>query len=107
MLFHEKLKQCRNENKLSQETVAENLNVTRQAVSKWERGINEPDIETIVRLCDMYNVPIDQLLREDMSIVKNLAKKERSYKKLIIAVASLSGSLLLVLLAISFQIIKG
>lgn len=103
MLFSEKLKQCRTENNLSQENVAEQLNVTRQAVSKWERGINEPDIETIIRLSDMYKVTIDQLLREDLSVVRKLAAKERSYKKLIIAVAILSGIVLLLLMTLSFH----
>ncbi len=107
MLFYEKLRQCRDESSLSQETVAERLNVTRQAVSKWERGINEPDIETIVRLSDMYSVTIDQLLRSDLSIVRKLAVKERSFKKLITAVAVLSGVLILLFLSISFQVIRG
>ena len=104
MLFYEKLKQCREEIGLSQEDIAERLHITRQAVSKWERGINEPDIETIVRLSDMYNVTIDQLLRGDLSVVRKLAVKERSYKKLLIAVAVLGGVLLLTLLTISFSL---
>ena len=104
MTFNEKLKECREEAGLSQNDIAERLSITRQAISKWERGVNEPDIETIVRLADMYNVTIDQLLREDFSIVKRLAMKERSYKKLLITVAILSGALLLLLSLASFQV---
>jgi transcriptional regulator with XRE-family HTH domain len=104
MQFFEKLKQCREESGLTQEGVAERLNITRQAVSKWERGINEPDIETIVRLSDIYGVTIDQLLREDLSIVRKLAAKERTYKKLIIAVAVLSGIVLLMLLTTTLSV---
>jgi transcriptional regulator with XRE-family HTH domain len=48
MLFYEKLKQCCEQLCLSQEDIAKRLHITRQAVSKWERGINEPDIETIL-----------------------------------------------------------
>jgi transcriptional regulator with XRE-family HTH domain len=104
MLFYEKLKQCREQLCLSQEDVAKRLHITRQAVSKWERGINEPDIETIVRLSDIYGVTIDTLLREDLSVVRKLAVKERSYKKLLITVAVLGGVILLMLLSISLQI---
>jgi len=98
MTFHEKLKECREESGLSQNDIAERLSISRQAVSKWERGVNEPDIETIVRLSDIYNVTIDQLLRTDLSIVKRLAVKERSYKKLLVTVSILASVLLLFLM---------
>jgi len=98
MTFHEKLRECREESGLSQNDIAERLSISRQAVSKWERGINEPDIETIVRLSDIYNVTIDQLLRADLSIVKRLAVKERSYKKLLITAGILAGVLLIYLI---------
>jgi len=98
MTFHEKLRECREESGLSQNDIAERLSISRQAVSKWERGINEPDIETIVRLSDIYNVTIDQLLRADLSIVKRLAVKERSYKKLLVTAGILAGILLIYLI---------
>ena len=98
MTFHEKIKQCREESELSQENVAEQLHVSRQAVSKWERGINQPDIETIVRLSDLFGVTVDQLLRGDMIAVRKLAVKERSFKWLIIGSSVLIGALLLFLL---------
>jgi transcriptional regulator with XRE-family HTH domain len=104
MTFHDKLRQCRKESGLSQEDIAEKLHVSRQAVSKWERGINEPDIETIVRLSDLYGVTIDQLLRADLSVVRKLAVKERSYKRLLVAVAALGAILLVILLTISVRI---
>jgi len=104
MTFNEKIRECREEAGLSQNDIAEKLSITRQAISKWERGINEPDIETIVRLADIYNVTIDQLLRADLSIVKRLAIKERSHKKLIIAAAILGGALLFFLTIAAFAI---
>lgn len=48
---------------LSQEKLAEQLNVSRQAVSKWERGESLPDIGNIMALADLYSVTIDELLR--------------------------------------------
>jgi transcriptional regulator with XRE-family HTH domain len=104
MTFYEKIRQCREQLCLSQEDIAERLRISRQAVSKWERGINEPDIETIVRLSDIYGVTIDSLLREDLSVVRKLAAKERSYKKLLFAAAALGAIALLMLLTVSFQI---
>jgi len=104
MKFSEKLKECREESGLSQNDIAEKLSITRQAVSKWERGINEPDIETLVQLADIYNITIDQLLRADLSIVKRLAVKERSYKKLLITVAVLAGVVLLFLMATALSV---
>lgn len=106
MMFYEKLRQCREQHCLSQEDIAEKLHITRQAVSKWERGINEPDIETIVRLSDIYGVTIDNLLREDLSVVRKLALKERSYKKLIWVIAILGAILLFGLLCLSVNILS-
>lgn len=48
---------------LSQEKLAEQLNVSRQAVSKWERGESLPDIGNIIALADLYGVTVDELLR--------------------------------------------
>lgn len=52
---------------LSQEKLAERLNVSRQAVSKWERAESLPDIGNIVALADLYGVTVDELLREPKS----------------------------------------
>ena len=49
--------------KLSQEEVAEKLNVSRQTVSKWETGQSTPDFDKIAPLCELYNISTDELLR--------------------------------------------
>ena len=49
--------------KLSQEEVADKLNVSRQTVSKWETGQSTPDFDKIAPLCELYNVSTDELLR--------------------------------------------
>ena len=103
MLFYEKLRQCREKEGLSQADVATRLNVTRQAVSKWENGINEPDINTILKLSDIYSVTLDDLLREDMTIVYKLAHKERSFKWLFWSVLVLG---IIVLIGLSFFSVK-
>lgn len=53
-------------NNLTQEDLANDLNVTRQAVSKWERDISLPDLETIKLISNKYNVSIDTLMNNDV-----------------------------------------
>lgn len=63
MTFGERLKGLRLERGLSQEKVAEQLGVTRQAVAKWEGGASMPSAENLVALSDLYQVSLDQLAR--------------------------------------------
>ncbi len=60
-----KLQQLRKQHGLSQEQLAENLGVSRQAVSKWERGEASPDTDNLIALAKLYNVSLDQLLQVD------------------------------------------
>lgn len=56
------IKKAREAKGLSQEQLAERLNVTRQAVSNWERGKSEPDIETLQRLSDVLEISVEELI---------------------------------------------
>lgn len=72
MNFADKLKQIRKDRKLSQEDLAELLDVSRQAVSKWEQGVGYPEVEKLLLLADTLNVSLDSLMgvetaREDHS----------------------------------------
>lgn len=58
----EKLYALRREKHLSQEEVAEKLNVTRQTVSKWETNQSTPDFDKIAPLCALYGISADELL---------------------------------------------
>ncbi len=69
MSFSEKLKLFRNANNLTQEELAEKLNVSRQAITKWESGDGIPDIENLKQLSILFNVTIDELVKDD-KIVK-------------------------------------
>lgn len=64
MKFSQKFAALRMEYGYSQEELAERLHVSRQAVSKWELGTTLPDTEKIIAIADVFNVPIDYLLRE-------------------------------------------
>ncbi|MGL5254225.1 MAG: helix-turn-helix domain-containing protein [Phocaeicola sp.] len=61
MSFAENLKAIRKEKNISQEDLAEMLNVSRQAVSKWEQGIGFPEMEKMLTLSKQLNVSLDYL----------------------------------------------
>jgi transcriptional regulator with XRE-family HTH domain len=65
MEFHQNLKRLREKAGLTQEELAEELGITRQSVSKWELGINEPDLPTVRALCRILNCTYDELLDEE------------------------------------------
>ena len=71
MLFSEKLKLFRTTSGLTQEELAEKLNVSRQAITKWESGDGIPDIENLKQLSILFNVTIDELVKEDKIIKVN------------------------------------
>ena len=63
-----KLKEARHKKNLSQNEVAEKLNISRQAVSRWETGKGSPDINTLPLLSKLYDISIDELLVHEVSI---------------------------------------
>ncbi|MBE6053892.1 MAG: helix-turn-helix transcriptional regulator [Clostridium sartagoforme] len=62
MKFKDNLRKLRKENNLSQEKLAEKLNISRQAISKWESGKAYPDIDNLILLRDIFNVSLDELV---------------------------------------------
>lgn len=58
-----RLKIFRKQKGLTQEEIAEKLGVSRQAVAKWERGETMPDIESCLKLADIYETTVDILIR--------------------------------------------
>lgn len=57
-----RLKDAREAKGLSQNYVAEHLNITRQAISKWENGKSMPDLENLIILSTLYEISLDELL---------------------------------------------
>lgn len=68
MLLNEKISIIRKMNNLTQEGFAEELGVSRQAVSKWESGNAIPDVQLLLRIADFYNLTLDQLVRDDFDL---------------------------------------
>ena len=73
MSFSENLKQIRKEHHLSQEELAELLDVSRQAVSKWEQGQGYPEVEKLLLLSSKLNVSLDALM--SIEINRNAEEK--------------------------------
>lgn len=61
-MFGERLKELREDSKMTQETLGSFLKVSRQTISGYELGSNEPSFENLVKLADLFNVSLDYLL---------------------------------------------
>ena len=68
MALSEKLYSLRKKSGLSQEQLAQQLNVSRQAISKWESGTATPETEKLLILSDYFQVSLDYLLKDDDSV---------------------------------------
>lgn len=70
MLLGEKITNLRKKNGWSQEELAEMMNVSRQAVSKWEGSQSTPDLERILQLASIFSVTTDYLLKDDQDVAE-------------------------------------
>ncbi len=70
MIFADKLIDLRKKNGWSQEELAEKLNVSRQAVSKWEGAQSIPDMSRIIQLSELFGVSTDYLLKENQELAE-------------------------------------
>lgn len=77
------LKKIRKEHHLSQEQLADELGVSRQAISKWESGIAYPEMEKILQICKKFNLNINDLLNNNISEVKSEQDSKNSLNKFI------------------------
>ncbi|WP_082197157.1 helix-turn-helix domain-containing protein [Bacillus sp. FJAT-27916] len=74
--FGSKLKTLREERKWSQDELAKELNMSRQAVYKWESGRGYPDIQNLIRISDLFGVTVDDLIRNDKKLQDQISIKE-------------------------------
>lgn len=88
MTLPERLIKLRKAAGLSQEEVADKLEVTRQTVSKWETGQSSPDLDKVLPLCNLYNVTPDELLHDggseeadEVKAQENAARAEELLEK--------------------------
>ena len=62
MELGKKIKQLRKFSGMTQEQLAEKLNISRQALSKWENGTSMPDVESVVRISMLFQISLEELL---------------------------------------------
>ena len=65
-MLGENIKTLRKQRGMSQEIMAQQLNVVRQTVSKWEQGVSVPDAQMLTRIAEMFEVPVSKLLGESI-----------------------------------------
>lgn len=75
-----KLKEARQMSDLTQENVAEKLNVSRQTISNWETEKFYPDILYVLQLSDLYQVSLDELLKGDEHMIQHLENSTNTVK---------------------------
>lgn len=100
MKLSDKIIEIRKNNNLNQEDLAEVLNVSRQTISNWENDKCYPDVETLIIISDKFNISLDNLLKDNMIMVKNIdneVKKSSKLKKIIFILCTI-----LLIVTISF-----
>lgn len=104
----QKLQKARKSQELTQEQIAEQLGITRQTISNWENNKSYPDIVSLIKLSDIYQVSLDSLLKGDEAMVKHLAKSTdtvASNRQLLLAVG-VNIFLLLIFIIFGAWIVK-
>lgn len=81
MEIGQKLKEKRTARGLSQEALAEKIGVSRQTISSWENDRSYPDIGSILKLSDLYDVSLDELLKEDANMRKHMEQSAELPRK--------------------------
>ena len=85
-MLGQNLKDIRIKNKYNQEDIAEQLGVTKQTISNWEKGKRTPDINSLIKLANIYQVTLDTLAGSDkrnenielLNIILNMNEDKRS-----------------------------
>lgn len=79
-MFSEKLKAIRKTKGLTQEELAGKLNVVRQTVSKWEKGLSVPDADMLIKIAEIFEISVSELLGANL---ENDVDKERIAEQLL------------------------
>lgn len=72
MILGQRIKEEREKKQWTQDDLAETLNVSRQAISKWEVGSTYPDIDRLVQISNLFDITLDSLIKGDDSLKKSI-----------------------------------
>lgn len=109
MAFSDNLQFIRAQAGFTQEQLAEQLDVSRQSVSKWESGASFPEMDTLLRICDLYNMNLDTLLRGSVekSCVSDSARYDdfmnRFSLRMALSVSAIIAGVALIILLCAFN----
>ncbi|MXQ49471.1 helix-turn-helix domain-containing protein [Streptococcus pneumoniae] len=82
MKIGKQIYQLRTDHDLTQEALANELYVTRQTVSNWERGHSYPDLQSLIAMSEYFNISVHELLKEDLpTIERSLSMKANQHFK--------------------------
>lgn len=108
MNFGEKIKNIRKEKKMTQEQMANILNVSRQAISNWENNKNFPDLEMIIKISSFFSFTLDELiLGDDDTMTKKLIKDGSEVRLVKMNMITIIVASFLLLIGFGCLIVKG
>ena len=76
MELGKQIKKHRQEVQLSQEELAERVYVSRQTISNWENDKSYPDVNSLVLLSETFQISLDNLIKGDIEVMKDVIQKE-------------------------------
>ncbi|MDD3413850.1 MAG: helix-turn-helix transcriptional regulator [Lachnospiraceae bacterium] len=114
-MFSENIKILRKQKGLSQETLAQQLNVVRQTISKWEKGLSVPDADMLTKIAELFEVSVSELLGSKIEEEKNvneiavqlallneqLANRSRRNRKILKGILISFSAVILIMLLLS------
>lgn len=80
MSLGEKIRDYRKQSGLSQEQLAEKLNVSRQAITKWESNKGIPDISNLISISAEFGLSLDELIRDDVAVKRKIISDSSAKK---------------------------
>ncbi|KRN98718.1 DUF3955 domain-containing protein [Companilactobacillus kimchiensis] len=103
MDFGMQIKKLRHGHQLTQEQLAQKLNVSRQTISSWENNRNLPDLEMVVSISQIFEISLDQLILGDPTMTSKLVKDGSDMRK---AKISLYTTIIMILAGIGCFLLK-
>ena len=101
MTIADKIKKLRKDNNMTQEDLAEKMNVSRQTISKWETNAVIPDANNIVSICKLFNITTDELLDYK---VESIQKKKQFIIDMLVLLLGIIGFIVFAILLITNKI---
>ena len=108
MRIADKIKNARIQKEYTQEQAAENLSVSRQTISNWENGRSLPDIISIIKMSELYELSLDEMMKGDKALLKKVERDVGAVKaeKKLIKFAWISIVIAIILMILG-EIIEG